>query len=468
MEQRQKMVRGTRLWNGMVLGLLGGGLALALWYASARYELPATPSTAAAPGGADTDTPGSERQEADAFAQLALETLRAAGIQGELHYDPERFLIQVPSAEGQQPLTLFLSNLHDEYRAAPPERRSEVLQRLLALHQAPKVPEAYAAVRPELLPVLRPRSYFELLGLAGTGQDGGPSGKAPVVWRPLGEVMALALVHDGPETMRYIDPEQLERWGVSFDTAHADALANLRRRSTEPLETLAPGTCASPWEDNYATSRLLLDEVVRRCPVRGEPVVLLPHRDLLLITGSKDEQGLVLIARRAEQALQAPRAQDGRALRLTPGGWVPFLPERGSPSWPAFHRLATISEARDYTEQAQQLQQLHEQQGVDIFVAGVLTAVDEDEDGPSRSQAVWVRGIDTLLPRVDVVFFMDSELGPEAPPVAVVPWDLVMRDVGHLLVPEPGLYPIRYRLKGFPSEKQFARWRKEPSVINVP
>lgn len=462
------MVRGTRLWNGMLLGILGGGLALALWYASARYELPATPSTAAAPGGEDAGNADPERQEADAFARLALETLRAAGIQGELHYDPERFLIQVPGTDGQQPLTLFLANFHAEYRAAPPERRSEVLQRLLVLHEAPKVPAAYAAVRPELLPVLRPRSYFELLGLLGTGQDAAQPGTTPVTWRPLGEVMAVALVHDGPETMRYIDPEQLTRWGVSFDTAHADALENLRRRSSEPLEMLAPGTCASTWEDNYATSRLLLDEVVRRCPVRGEPVVLLPHRDLLLITGSKDEQGLILAAERAEQALAAPRAQDGRALRLTSSGWVPFLPERGSRAWPAFHRLATSSLARDYSDQQERLHQLHERQGVDIFIAGFVTVEDEGEHEQIRSHAVWVKGIDTLLPQVDVVFFMDSELGPEAPPVGVVTWDVVVRDVGHLLVPEPGLYPVRYRLKGFPSEEQLARWRKQPGVMDVP
>ncbi|HYO67291.1 MAG TPA: DUF1444 family protein, partial [Archangium sp.] len=376
------MTRSTRSWNGAFLGILGGGLALGLWYASSHYELP--PANSTATGSTPRDAGGSnlEQHEADAFARLAMETLRAAGIQG-VSYDPERFLLQVPDADGQQPFTVFLSNFHAEYLAAPPERRGEVLQRLLSLHTAPKVPEAYAAVRSELLPVVRPRSYFELAGLLVTSDKAQPA-KAPVSWQPVGDVMAVAVVHDGPDTMRYIDPEQLARWGVSFDTARADALENLRRRSTEPLEQLAPGTCASAWRDNYDTSRLLLEELVRRCPVRGEPVVLLPHRDLLLITGSRDEQGLVLAAERAAQALNAPRAQDGRALRLTSGGWVPFLPERGHRAWPAFHRLAMSSLARDYTEQEERLHQLHERQGVDLFIAGFLVAQDEDENGPSR------------------------------------------------------------------------------------
>jgi len=460
------MTRSTRSLNGVLLGVLAGGLALGLWYASTHYALPEVSSTPTGASAQDAGSSEPERQEADAFAQLVLETLRTAGIQGEPRYDPERFLIQLPAANGQEPLTLFLSNFHDEYRAAPPERRGQVLQRLLLLNALPELPETYEAVRPALLPVLRPRSYFELLGLLQTGADQPASGKVPVAWRPLGEVMAVALVHDTPDAMRYITSDQLASWGVSFEQASAVALENLRRRSTESLETLAPGTCRSSWADSYAASRLLLDEVLRRCPVKGQPVVLIPNRDLLLLTGSQDEQGQLLIAQWAEHALATPRPLDGRALRRTSEGWVPFLPERGSEARLAFHRLAMSSEARDYSEQEQRLDQQHEKQGVDLFIAGFIPH--EDEHGRLFSQAVWVKGIDTLLPRVDVVLFMDSERGPEAPPVAVVRWDMVMRDAGHLLVAQEGLYPVRYRLQGFPSDEQLARWKQDPSVMDVP
>lgn len=457
------MSRGTRSLNGAFLGILTGGLALGFWYACTHYALPEASSTTGSLE-EDAGSPDPERQEADAFAQRVLETLRAGGIQGDPHYDPERFLIQLPRANGQEPLTLFLSNFYDDYRAAPPERRDEVLQRLLRLHETPDVPDTYASVRPALMPVLRPRSYFELLGLLE--ESANRPGKEAVTWRPLGDVMAVALVHDTPDAMQYIGPEQLERWGVGFDAAYTDALENLRRHSPEPLETLAPGTCRSTWKDNYAASRLLLDEVLRRCPVKGQPVVLIPNRDLLLITGTQDEKGLLLAAEWAEKALQTPRPLDGRALRHTSGGWVPFLPERGSEARPAFQRLALTSQARDYAEQQQRLDRRHEQQGVDLFVAAFVPY--EDEHGRSFSQAVWVKGIDTLLPQVDMVIFMDSKLGPEAPPVAVVRWDVVMRDVGNLLVPQEGLYPVRYRLKGFPSQEQLARWKKNPSVMDVP
>jgi hypothetical protein len=70
-----------------------------------------------------------------------------------------------------------------------------------------------------------------------------------------------------------------------------------------------------------------------------------------------------------------------------------------------------------------------------------------------------LKGVDSLLPRTDVIFFMDPALGTEAPPVAIARWEDVEKVVGELLVPAEGLYPERYRVRGFPSEEQLARWR---------
>jgi hypothetical protein len=455
------MVR-SGLWTGGLLALLTGALALGLWWASPSGEPP--PPAGSSPAGTDAGSVDPARQEADAFAQRALETLRAAGFTGELRYDAERFLIQVPDAEGQSGQTIFLHNFHDEYRAAPPERRDEALRRLTLMGRAPETPNTYAAARSALLPVVRPRASFELLEILDPRSP--INTLRPAEWRPLGEVLALALVIDTPDAMKYLGPQELAQWGITFEEASAVALENLRRQSQEPLIPLAPGTCASSWRDSYANSRMLVDEVLRRCPVRGEPVVFVPHRDLLLITGSQDEEGLLRAAEIALNALQVPRPVDGRALRRTPQGWQPFLPARSSKAWQAMRKLAVYSQARDYTDQRERLDSHHEQLGVELFVADFVPY--EDEQGRVFSQAVWVKGIDTLLPRTDMLVLMDSALGPEAPPLGVVRWDVVERDAGHLLVPLEGYYPARFRPQGFPSPEQLERWKKDPRTMDVP
>ncbi|RKH29122.1 hypothetical protein [Corallococcus sicarius] len=67
-------------WKVLLLGVSALVLVVALVFAS---------GTTGAPGELYPELP-----EKDAFAEQALEALRATGITGELTYDPERFLIQ--------------------------------------------------------------------------------------------------------------------------------------------------------------------------------------------------------------------------------------------------------------------------------------------------------------------------------------------------------------------------------------
>jgi hypothetical protein len=449
-------------------------LVLVLWYTSVQAEPPEDSGKQGSAAVASSDEGGAgasaAQKDADAFARLALETLRSAGLQGELRYDAEHFTIIVPELEGQHGLTIFLGNFYGEYRASPPGQRTKTLERLVRFAASPPAgPVPYAQARSALLPVVRPRSYFEMVQLMDFGdpKDGGVKGnEVPVVWRPLGEVLGVALVYDTPDAMKYVGSGDLSGWGTTFEKALAEALENLRQKSQEELVVMAPGTCRGAWRDSYGSSRLLLDEVVRRCPVHGDPVVMVPNRDELLVTGSRDDEGLLKAAEWALAAYAVPRPVDGRALRRTAKGWEPFMPSKGSKSWLVFRKLLVASQASEYATQAEALDEQHQRQGVDISVGKFIPY--EDEHGNAFSQAIWVRDIDTLLPRVDMLIFMDSKLGPDAPPVAVVRWDVVQRDVGGLLVPEKGLYPVRYRLKGFPSAEQIARWKKDPSVMDVP
>jgi hypothetical protein len=403
---------------------------------------------------------GDEKAEREAFARRAIKALRAAGEKRDIQYDATGFLLRIGSKGKDPGETVFLGNFFDEYRALAPEQREAVFAQLSRMQDRPTLPRSFAEARPNLLPVVRGRTFFEQLSLVVKDSAGRP---APVVWKAVGPFLGAGLAFDGPDTLQYLGFEELERWGLSFDGAFKVALENLRQRSTEALDQLAPGTCMAPWEDNYASSRLLLVEVVRRCAVRGDPVVMAPHRDLLLITGSEDEDGLRQVAEKSLQALMAPRAMDGRALRLTSEGWVPFMPERLSNAWGGFRKLELYTQARDYDEQTKRLEKLYAERGEDVFVASYTPY--QDEQGRSISYAVWLRGVDTLLPKADVIFFMDPALGEEAPPVAIARWDEVVKAIGYLVKKQVGLYPERYRVTGFPAEYQLAQWQNDPGEL---
>ncbi|HEX5745217.1 MAG TPA: hypothetical protein VFZ09_03175 [Archangium sp.] len=452
------MMSTTRRLVGLALvGSMGLGGCAAPLRATTREARATEAQLSEHSEGQEETSPEQEQAERDAFARRAMEALRASGETRPIHYDEEGFVLRLGGPDGT---LVFLANFFDEYHAVPPEKRDEVLARLARVQNLPDLPATLAEARPNLLPVVRSRTFFEQLRLVMKGPPGKP---LPIAWKPLGGFLGVGLAFDGPDTLRYLGPEELTRWGVSFEQALGMAVENLRPRSTEPLEQLAPGTCKAPWEDSYAASRMLLDEVVRRCEVKGTPVVLVPHRDLLLITGSEDEDGLNQVATRALGAMMAPRALDGRAMRLAPEGWVPFMPERLSNAWRDFRKLELFTRARDYDEQTQQLEKFYEEKGVDLFVAAYTPY--QDERGRSLSYAVWLKGVDAVLPRAEVIFFMDPALGPEAPPVGIARWEDVSRVAGQLLAPVEGLYPERYQVKGFPTREQLARWQNDPGDL---
>ena len=83
-----------------------------------------------------------------------------------------------------------------------------------------KLPEAFDDLHPDLLPIVRTRSYFDLARVN--------SGKGVVLpHQVLGDHLAIGLVYDLPQAMRSISQDDLDGWGVSFYEALEAARHNL-------------------------------------------------------------------------------------------------------------------------------------------------------------------------------------------------------------------------------------------------
>jgi len=260
------------------------------------------------------------------------------------------------------------------------------------------------------------------------------------------------LVYDLPHAMSQINGQQLTRWGVDFDDAMDVALDNLRKISEQGLAPLAPGVWRSTWRDNYDPSRLLLVDLIGAYEVEGDPVVMVPNRDTLLLTGSEDEVGMGIMAAAAEESVQQPRPILAIPIRLEFGVWTPFLPPKESPAYLRFKQMAINSLGQDYEEQRALLTTAIQKQGDDVFVAS-YSAMRHTRTGELASFCTWTRGVDSLLPRTDLIHLVDLERPDSPKVVASVTWDRVEEIAGDLLEPL-GVYPERHRARFFPSEEQ--------------
>lgn len=339
---------------------------------------------------------------------------------------------------------LFLGNAYADYLRASTGERKLIVERYAQLAaNTPDIPSTWEEAAPRLMPVVRDLGYYANIARSESGASLDTT-RAPFVG-----TLVADLVVDTEQAMAMVNPDAFEDWGGSREEAMEQALHNLRRASDADFVELQPGIYQSNYGDAYDSSRILLPDVLHRLGLAGDPVVVAPVRDMLLVTGDR-------AAALAELPELAERVMDGggrplafQAIVHRDGSWGLFDPPEGDPLRLAFARLRLLDVLRSYQEQKAQLDTTHEAQGVDLFVASYQAR--KLDDGTLETFCVWTRDVDTLLPMTDRVFLVLDPAGPKSEEnFFVVSWADVMEVTGELLERVPEMWPVRYRARAFP------------------
>ena len=380
----------------------------------------------------------------DKFAHMVMDAVRQAGEKRNIAYDREQFRLVVPGEKGTR---MFLGNAYQEFCAATKNDRSLLLRKFCRswFVADKKVPDDYDDAKPDLLPVVRTRSYYAnaAVHMQAEGQTG-----AGWPQQIVGEHFVVSLVYDLPEAMSSVTQDNLDGWGVTFYETLEVARENLLRL---PHGFIGPaegeGVYLSNTHDNYDASRLLLFDTIRQFLVKGDYVAMVPNRDTLIVTGADDVDGLKGMVALAKDALAKPRPMSGIALRLDGDDWVSWMPSASHPLYSDFRLLQVQSVAQDYGDQKAVSDRLHEKTGQDIFVAS-YSATQKKDTGEIVSHCVWARGVLALLPRTDRIAFMQQDREP-----VVAAWERVVEAVGDTMQPM-GMYPERWWVSEFPTVEQ--------------
>ena len=88
--------------------------------------------------------------------------------------------------------------------------------------------------------------------------------------------------------------------------------------------------------------------------------------------------------------------------------------------------------------------------GDEVFVA-TFCGAQQNGTGKVISYCVWSDGVDSLLPKTDLIYFFQGGKGKDEGAIcAICDWDAVENEFGHLLEAED-IYPPRFRVRSFPS-----------------
>lgn len=357
-------------------------------------------------------------------------------------YDAENFRLIDKDKKGKK---VNLANVYQEHLELKVSERADHIARIAKLFSKrdSNVPDDYDSAKPNLRPKIWSRFMLENAKLRQR-LTGGASMDLPLY--PLGEHLFISLVYDTDTSMRSVSNKDLKTWGVTYDEALKAATANLGK-ATKAYSRIGEHFHSSVSGDSYDSSRVLLDHV-RNFKVKGDHISLVPSRDMLEVAGSDDPESLKMMFDLAGMQKLA-RPLSPLPLIWKKDKWIDWLPRKDHEIRPVFDALHLKFTGELYGQQKKLLQKVLEHEGEDIFVAS-FTAVQDPDTKVIRSFCVWSNGVDTLLPKTQLVVICAKQ----GEMTAIGEWDHVRKVVGDLIEVDDSVYPTRYRVKDFPSEAQ--------------
>ncbi|HET7435563.1 MAG TPA: hypothetical protein VFN10_12720 [Thermoanaerobaculia bacterium] len=380
------------------------------------------------------------------FAQIVIDAMRARGESAPITFDEATFALRVGDTDPKE--VVNLGNFFHQYEQAPRGERANVVTGFLrSLGGTKRARPKWSEAQHRLLPHLRGRCYWSFSALSARA-----NGIEPFLepLRLFGADAGIGLVLDYPDMMSTAGPSHLAEWGIDAESAFVTALANLRARTESRFRRANRGVHVSLWKDTYDAARILLPDLIAALPVRGRHVALIPNRDLLILTGDADVDGLTAAAKLAESALDEAQAISARPLVFEDGDWQPFALPPEHPAAAAYALLAIQQTKGEYDEQKELLNAVHAKEDDPPFVASFSGT--RAPDATVTSFCSWTEGIAQLLPKTDSIGFVRVH-GTDAKMLGFARWDDVAKLDG-LSLKETGDYPPRFIASGFPTDAQ--------------
>lgn len=386
----------------------------------------------------------------EAFAQKIIKAAREAGFSDALEYVPNEFRLK--HGDGGY---FNLHNAFRDYQSADKAHKPDVLNgyasTLVSYKQ--QAPQTFEDVKPLLRPVIRNLAMLEEVRLHHIRTEGWESAKT-AVYQTLGKDCVTLLGVDYPETTSTLTDGPKENWGVSLDEALSVAVSNLRETTPDAFDEIVPGLYVGRWNDSYDTSRVLLPDVLQRAPIKGRPVFMIPTRDVLMVTGDKDEDGIRHMVEVSFKAMENGRVVSSQVYTYDDQRIVPFI----SHDETLLSRMASLEHMLlqgNYHVQKEQLDTIHDEQNTDVFVASYQLFELKDGNGKTFSMCSWTETVDTLLPKTDRVALVQPQADGTVQ-TRIVDWHELEAKLGELLTPV-SVYPPRYRTLGFPTAAQLSQ-----------
>lgn len=223
------------------------------------------------------------------FTEAFVEELKAANpdLQVEIAGNLEL------RAEGNRETnSIYLGNAYTAYRSAPGERSQIMAAWVQSVLEMKDGMGALSVAH--IVPILKDVGFVKDIKV-GIQQRGRGTDRIEFVTDPLNSDLSIVYAHDSERNIRYLQARELDSLGVHRDQLQATALENLQRIIPQPrIHEVIEGMYLVTVDGTYESSLLLLPAwwTTNRFNVKGDIVVAIPRREVLMVTGSRETEGL--------------------------------------------------------------------------------------------------------------------------------------------------------------------------------
>lgn len=207
--------------------------------------------------------------------------------------------------------TLYLDNAYETYKLDP-EQKDAVIRQFVSAAIETFAVSGEGVDKSRIVPVVKDRDWLE-----ETKQALVPGGAKEVSWlvyEDLNAELVILYAEDSPKNIGYLTSDDLEKTDIKKKDLRALACKNLRNILPKIEMQGADGIYMLTAGGVYEASLLLLDSIWsgKQIEVKGDIVVAIPTRDILLVTGSDDKDGINKVKGIVKETLE-----DGGPYRLT-------------------------------------------------------------------------------------------------------------------------------------------------------
>lgn len=204
-------------------------------------------------------------------------------------------------------IRISVDNAYKEYQAEPDSLNSVLSKYLRVTGELYNSKEKISIDR--IVPIIKPVSYLDNIKSAANKM--GATKDIEEVYEQYNDELIIAYAEDTENSIRYLTYDDLKSLSIKEDSLRPIAIRNLDKLLTSIQRRGGDGVYMLIAGGNYEASIILLDDVLTKesLPVNGDFVIAIPNRDMLLITGSNDKDGILKIKDVAKKSFETGNYQ---------------------------------------------------------------------------------------------------------------------------------------------------------------